>query len=180
MKVIILSAGQGKRLRPLTDSMPKALLKINNTTLLERHLTALQEYGFHDIIIVVGFHKDSIYNLIAGKDFRLNISFVENEIFHKTRSSYSLWLALQNCEDSIIFMDADLFYEMKLLNYINEEYDKNILLASNTTIDEESVKVMGENSVLKEIGKYVSNKFQCYGEAVGIIGFNKSGCKILK
>ena len=181
MKAIILAAGQGTRLRPITDNLPKALLAINNTTLLERHLRSFHRVGIDDIIIVVGFKKELIVEHVNKKKYKMKISFVENEDFDKTKSSYSLWLALQQSgDDDVLFMDADLYYEPKLFDYIRGFGDGNHILVGGTETDDEAVKVMGEKGIMKEIGKAVSARYHCYGEAVGIIKFDNLGRTILQ
>ena len=178
MKVVILAAGQGERLKPLTNNIPKALLKIGNTTLLEWHLDALRKHGFNDIIIVAGFNREKIYNLVKSKKSDVYIKIVENNIYDKSGTGYSLWLGIQDIDEEIIFMDADLFYEKHIFKYLNDS--SNILLVGKVNVDEESVKVTGENNNLREIGKKVSDRYFCYGEAVGIIRFSRKGFGVLK
>ena len=60
MKAVILAAGMGIRLRPMTETLPKGLVEINNKTLLERSLDALNENNITEAIIVTGFYGDSI------------------------------------------------------------------------------------------------------------------------
>ena len=65
-----------------------------------------------------------------------------------------------------------------LFKYLNDS--SNILLVGKVNVDEESVKVTGENNNLREIGKKVSDRYFCYGEAVGIIRFSRKGFAVLK
>ena len=60
MKAIILAAGEGKRLRPLTDNIPKAMVKLFNMSLLERQIEIFQKCGINDIVVVGGYKNEKI------------------------------------------------------------------------------------------------------------------------
>ncbi|GAG21869.1 unnamed protein product, partial [marine sediment metagenome] len=60
MKAIILAAGRGSRLKPLTDTIPKPLLEVNGKTILERAIDTLLEVGITDILVVVGHLAEKI------------------------------------------------------------------------------------------------------------------------
>jgi NDP-sugar pyrophosphorylase family protein len=74
MRAMILAAGMGTRLRPLTDTLPKALVKIRNKTLLEIAINNLVKYGFNKIIINVHHFADQIIEFIEQNDFNADIS----------------------------------------------------------------------------------------------------------
>lgn len=79
MKAIILSAGYGKRLRPLTKDCPKSLLKINNETLLSNSINFLSLYGIKEIIINVHYLADQIIDYINSNNFNLVIKIIKEE-----------------------------------------------------------------------------------------------------
>ena len=64
---VILAAGQGMRLRPLTNDRPKCLLKVGNHTLLEHQLKALQANGIRNVVIVTGYLAEQIHQAAAGQ-----------------------------------------------------------------------------------------------------------------
>lgn len=115
IKAIILIAGRGSRLKPLTDSVPKCLTEINGKTILENMLESLEREGVKESILVVGYMGDKIKEKIGDKFGRMNIKYVENEIYDKTNSSYSLWLALKNLDSEILILEGDVFFENELL-----------------------------------------------------------------
>jgi MurNAc alpha-1-phosphate uridylyltransferase len=81
MKAMILAAGMGSRLRPLTDHTPKPLIKIRGLALIEHHLQALQRIGIVDIVINVSYHGKQLMDFVGdGKRYGVNItySFEEN------------------------------------------------------------------------------------------------------
>ena len=67
MRVIILAAGMGTRLRPLTDDKPKSLVEVNGEPMIERQLRFLKEKGIEDIIIVTGYMAEKFEYLKGGK-----------------------------------------------------------------------------------------------------------------
>jgi NDP-sugar pyrophosphorylase family protein len=85
MKAMILAAGLGTRLRPLTDSLPKALVKVGNRTLLEIAISRLGEFGVHDIIVNVHHFADSVVEFLrANKNFGAHIEISREEILLDT------------------------------------------------------------------------------------------------
>lgn len=68
MKAMILAAGRGKRMQPLTDKIPKPLLKIGDVTLIEHHLFALAQQGYDEVIINVSHLAQQIMNLLGSGD----------------------------------------------------------------------------------------------------------------
>ncbi len=76
MHAIILSAGRGERLRPLTDDTPKPLMSVGNTTLIERHITALAKAGFRQIVINVHWLAHKIMNYLGdGSSYGIDIIY---------------------------------------------------------------------------------------------------------
>ena len=76
MKVMILAAGRGERLRPLTDSIPKALVEVRGQSLLERHLDKIRDAGIIDVVINLGWKGEQIRERLgSGSRFGLNIEF---------------------------------------------------------------------------------------------------------
>jgi len=77
MKAMILCAGYGKRLQPLTLKCPKPLLKIGSETLLSNTLIFLQSYGIKEVVINLHYLGQQIIDYIKEKNFNLNITFIE-------------------------------------------------------------------------------------------------------
>lgn len=76
MKAMILAAGRGERLRPLTDDCPKALVDVAGTSLLERHLLRLAECGIREVVINLGWHGEQILERIgSGERYGLAVTY---------------------------------------------------------------------------------------------------------
>ena len=95
MKAMILAAGYGKRLAPITDTLPKPLIKVGNMSLIDRNINYLVKSGFHEIIINVSHHADQIINHVNKNFSELNISFqLKTDHLELEVESIMLWKKL--------------------------------------------------------------------------------------
>jgi NDP-sugar pyrophosphorylase family protein len=115
MKAVILAAGRGTRLRPYTDSLPKCLVPLNGTPILQRQIEALDRAGVRDCILVVGYLSAEIRALIGQRWGGVRVSYVENPRYHETNNLYSLWLARKEMDDDILLLEGDLVFDEGLL-----------------------------------------------------------------
>ena len=115
MQAIILAAGQGKRLRPLTDHRPKCLVLVQGKPMLQYELEALDEAGLRKCVIVVGHRSDQVRARFGTRFRNLSISYVENNIFGRTNNIYSLWLARHDITDDLLLLEGDLLFDPRLL-----------------------------------------------------------------
>lgn len=116
MKAIILIAGEGKRLRSLTDE-PKCFLKINGKTILENALDCLSREHFREVVLVTGYREDYVRKI--GKEFNgMKITYVNNPFFKSTNNMYSLYLAREHLSEGAVCFDGDVIFEEKILQCI--------------------------------------------------------------
>ena len=92
---VILAAGMGTRLMPLTKEIPKALLEINETTLLERMIGNCIDAGISRFMVVVGYNRDKVIDLCPklAEKYGIEIECIENERYEVTNTSVSTYLA---------------------------------------------------------------------------------------
>ena len=115
MQAVILAAGNGTRLRPLTDHLPKCLVEVGGQPILQYQLEALCEAGVRECIIVVG-HRAAQVRSAFGTRFRgLSITYVENKVFETTNNIYSLWLARREITGDLLLLEGDVIFEPDLL-----------------------------------------------------------------
>ena len=115
-KAVILAAGVGDRLRPLTDRLPKCLVPVNGVPILVNTLTHLADSGIKETVIVVGHLKEKILERIGGRFRGMKIIYVESERYATTNNIYSLWLAREYLDDDILLLEADVYFERELLD----------------------------------------------------------------
>jgi len=172
-KAIILDAGEGKRLHPLTENMPKCLIKIGNKTILEHQLCNLVECGIKELILVIGYHSNMILEKLKRGFSDLEIKYVRNPIYYKTNTVYSLWLARNEMDTDFIYLNGDVFFHRDILRrLIHSEHNTCLAIDKKRRVGEEEVKVKIVNGLVKEIGKEI-NHSMADGEFIGVAKFCK-------
>lgn len=109
MKILILAAGEGRRMRPLTESIPKPLLKIADQTLLERHLMRLADAGFEDVLINTCYLGSMISDAIGdGARYGLKVSYLpQKKLLNTGGDTFNALKLLGN--EPFIFISADIY-----------------------------------------------------------------------
>jgi MurNAc alpha-1-phosphate uridylyltransferase len=113
MIAMLLAAGRGERLRPLTDTIPKALVEVHGVSLLERHLGALQSAGIETVVINLGWHGEQIVERIgSGSGFGLNVVYSpEGEDILETGGGIQRALPMLGA-DPFLVINADIYTDM--------------------------------------------------------------------
>lgn len=106
-RAIIIAAGEGRRMRPVTLETPKPLIKVNGKRILDRSIEALTEQGIQEIYLVVGYKKEQFFKLYGN---RPNIHIIENSNYLKGNNITSLYLAKDYLPGSFV-LEADLIIE---------------------------------------------------------------------
>jgi choline kinase len=128
MKAIILAAGMGTRLRPITNSIPKCLVPVNSRPILEHQFEALFLAGIRDVVLVVG-HLAELLSDKYGTSYRgMNIHYVENRRYDRTNNIYSLWLAKQHLNSPVLLLEGDLVFEPELLQRLTQTPEPNVAI----------------------------------------------------
>ncbi|MDA9903525.1 phosphocholine cytidylyltransferase family protein [Gammaproteobacteria bacterium] len=170
MKAIILAAGVGSRIRPLTDNCPKSLLKINGKTILEMMLSHIKTCGINEVIFVLGYLQDQIKDYVKIQFPDLIVQFITNEKYEVTNTGYSLMLTKDFVKNStFIKFDADVVFDINILKtLIASEYDNCLCIDKNINLDAEEIKVIikDDNRVVK--ASKTVNPLDAIGESIGI------------
>lgn len=178
-RALILAAGFGKRLRPITNSIPKSMVDVNGTPLLINTLNNLSELGISEAGIVVGHMADYIREHIGNEWKGIKISYYENTRYLETNNVYSLYKALDFCNDDMLMLECDLFYHKEMLEkLINGEGDCSILVSpfNPETMDGTVIRVDGDKALELILGKWQGEHFD-YSHAkktVNMYRFTKS------
>ncbi|MHC1949615.1 phosphocholine cytidylyltransferase family protein [Bradyrhizobium sp. UFLA06-06] len=116
LRAIVLAAGLGSRLRPLTDLRPKPLVEVNGMPILHNALRNLEAVGVGEVTVVVGYRKDAIQYACGSRFGGVQINYVESTIFDRTGSAYSLWLAREALlSGDCLVLEGDVFFEQDAL-----------------------------------------------------------------
>lgn len=108
---LLLAAGTGSRLAPLTHESPKCLTELNGQSFLERLVDSLVLNGFRRLIVVVGYLDSHIRDHLADLESDLEIEFVDNPRYRTTNNIYSLWLARFEIREPFLLVECDLVFE---------------------------------------------------------------------
>jgi choline kinase len=174
MKTVILAAGAGSRLKPLTDHLPKCLLKAGGKSILEMTIDNLLETGNSEIIIVTGYLENKIRAFVRERFPELNVTFILNNFYTSTNNIYSLWLAKDEVlGDDMLMMDSDIIFDKSIITKLLASGYKNCLALKRHDVHEEEIKVrIDAQGRVIEIGKNVMPA-EAAGESIGIELFGK-------
>jgi choline kinase len=112
---LLLAAGTGSRLQPLTDDLPKCLTEINGTTILERLLRGLRAWEFERLVVVVGHLDGCVRDFLDGSASGLTIQYVHSADYRTTNNICSLWAARRAIQEPFLLLECDLVFDDVLL-----------------------------------------------------------------
>jgi L-glutamine-phosphate cytidylyltransferase len=111
MRAILLAAGMGTRLRPLTNDTPKSLVKVNGVPMLEKQIQCLKEKGIHEIIVLTGYLKEKFEYLREKYDVKL----VHNDKYDIYNNIYTMYLVREYLNDAYV-IEGDVYFNRNFLD----------------------------------------------------------------
>ncbi len=181
MKAIILAAGMASRLRPLTLTTPKSLLKVGERSLLQRSMDALIANGVKEFCVVTGYLHEMIEDFVR-KQYAdsIKVTFIYNKVYETTNNIYSLWLARPFAEgEEVLLLDSDLLYDPQIVIRVLAAEADNVLTLIRHELGEEEMKVVTDaQGSIKVISK-TCNPADAAGESLGIEKMGKEYTKAL-
>jgi choline kinase len=178
VRVIILAAGQGKRLLPLTAEVPKALLDIGGKALIERQIEAFAENGISDFTVITGYGADRMEKALATVASRLKVTIgtVFNPFYAVADNLASCWMARGEMRGDFIQVNGDNVFRGDLVKRLLEAPQAPASVAINfkQAYDADDMKVMMDNGRLTEIGKMLPVD-TVDAEAIGFYVFRGDG-----
>ena len=180
MKAIILAAGMGTRLRPITSSLPKCLVQVNSKPILEHQLDALSLAGVRDIVLVVG-HLARLLSAKYGTSYgSMNNQYVENRLYASTNNIYSLWLARQHLDGQMLLLEGDLVFEPELLQRLSQTSEPDVAVVERfqPPMDGTVIQTKGCWASKMVLKAYQGNDFD-YGSALKTVNIYKFSHELL-
>ncbi|GMQ87477.1 MAG: hypothetical protein BMS9Abin08_0681 [Gammaproteobacteria bacterium] len=113
---LLLAAGTGTRLRPLTRNAPKCLTEVGDRPILDRLVHNLRAKGFNRLVVVLGHQGDQIREFLRHKVGDMRVDYVFNPEYRTTNNLYSLWLARQQIQEPFLLVESDLVFEARMLD----------------------------------------------------------------
>ncbi|MHB8809360.1 MAG: aminotransferase class I/II-fold pyridoxal phosphate-dependent enzyme [Desulfobulbaceae bacterium] len=153
MKAIILAAGYGNRMRPLTDRSHKTLLDVGGETILSRIIDGLVENGVTDIVMVTGFAAETIRAYLAEHYPAVAFTYVHNEKYRETNNIFSLALAFDSVEidSEVIVIESDLIYHPEIISRLIADPHPNVALVDRFRSGMDGTVVTVENSIITSV-----------------------------
>ena len=180
MKMIILAAGQGTRLRPLTNDKPKCMVKYRKKPIIDYILKTAKECNIKDIAIISGYKEDVLKEYLKDK----NLRFFSNKNYAKTNMLYTLFCAKEFMDDDIIISYSDIVYNKEILKklikakgdfcvVVDKEWKKLWQKRFENPLDDaETLKI--KNNYIVEIGKKPKDYSEIEAQYIGLIKISKN------
>lgn len=179
MESVILAAGLGSRLTPLTKNKPKCLVKIAGVPIIEHQIKAMKASGINRIYIIAGYFFDDIKKFIL-ESFDIEIILVNNLDYLTTNNMYSLNLLKKKLYNKkFILCNGDVIYDKKIISTVVESSLKDLIACDSERFDQESMKI-----ILNDLGfvKGISKKYKkenSFASSMDLYKFSEISSKLL-
>lgn len=183
MKVIILAAGEGKRLRPLTNDIPKCMVKLFGKSILEMQINILKKFNIDKICIIRGYQKEKI-------NFE-DVKYYFNKKYDSTNMLETLFCAEEEFDQPIIISYGDIIYEQKIIKKLIDNNENISVIVDrgweklwkirfeNPLDDAESLQI-NKDGKISDIGQKTMKIEEIQGQFIGLIKIQGKGLEIFK
>ena len=183
IKVILLVAGEGKRLRPYTLDRPKCMVEVNGISLVDRQLNVLKKEGIRNIVMVGGCRSDSL----NYKDIKLKL----NTRYYETNMVWSLFCAEDELKGDVIVSYGDIVYSGEILKsllqstsdiavVIDKNWESYWSLRNDNPLDDAETLKLRNDGTISEIGQKPKSLSEIDGQYMGLIKLSSYGVEQLK
>ncbi|MBB3102027.1 NTP transferase domain-containing protein [Azomonas macrocytogenes] len=180
-RAIILSAGQGRRLLPFTETRPKCLLDIDGKTAIEWQIDALLASSISDISVVIGYGAHQVEQLLNSRYGVGTISTIFNPFYEVADNLASCWMARQAMQEEFLLLNGDTLFDLPVLLRLLDSPHRPITLAIDRKAhyDSDDMKVCLDGDRLLQVGKTLPLD-TVNGESIGMMYFNTEGAALFR
>jgi choline kinase len=178
LKAIILSAGQGRRLMPLTSNMAKCALPLHGISILEWQLSQISQCDIDEVIVVTGFAFEKVDNIVESIK-SIKVRTLHNPMYAHTDNLGTCWEARSEMDEPFVLMNGDTLFEAAVLQrLLNSEKSYSITLATDTKphFDLDDMKIITDDQRLLKVSKQLDISLVS-AESIGLMVFDKTGAK---
>jgi choline kinase len=181
MKAVILSAGQGKRLFPLTVDNPKCLMNIAGRPLIEWQIDELGKCGIERIIVVTGYRADKVAMRLRRSYNSRRVATLYNPAYSWSDNLFSCWVAREAMNEEFVLINGDTLFEADVLRGLMESPCRPLTVATHQkrNYDADDMKVALDGDRLLGIGKDLPIE-NVNGESIGMLLFRGKGPAIFR
>ncbi|WP_020405441.1 sugar phosphate nucleotidyltransferase [Hahella ganghwensis] len=169
---VILAAGTGSRLQPLTQQAPKCLTPVGNHTILQQQLNHLRSHSIHRLVMVIGYMGDHIKHYMADQAPDFSVEWIDNPQYASTNNIYSLWLARSAITEPFLLLESDLVFDGEQLTEMLE-LDRMAISPRQNWMNGTHVEIDADNSVIRFIQPPEDIPTDCY-KTVNIYSFSQT------
>jgi choline kinase len=176
MKAVILSAGQGKRLLPLTADHPKCLLDIEGQAIIEWQIGELAKCGIDRVSVVAGYQYNRVKKLMDGRYNSSRVRVLYNHTFSWADNLYSCWAARHEMGEEFVLLNGDTLFEAAVLERLLDAQVQPVTVVTHqkSYYDADDMKVSLDGDRLVSIGKKLTAD-SVDAESIGMILFRENG-----
>ena len=184
MKAIVLSAGQGKRLLPLTAELPKCMLPVADAgSVLEVQLRALARCGVESATVVVGFGAEHVERFLAETTIPgLEVETLYNPFYARSDNLATCWLVRNEMDSDFLLLNGDTIFEDRVLRRLlgSAPAPVTVTIDHKREYDSDDMKVsIDEAGRLLAIGKTLKPEV-VNGESIGMLAFRGAGPRLFR
>jgi len=164
---VLLCAGGGTRLRPLTDDRPKALMEVGDETILHRAVRLLLAAGIKELVVATGYRHEAVRHALAG--CAAQVTFCHNPAFASTQNAVSLHLCQRAVgERAFVKLDGDVLFHPGIVErLLASRAPLATAVERRDDLGDEEMKVTVQGDRILAFGKRLPPS-SCYGESIGI------------
>ncbi len=181
MKAVILSAGQGKRLLPLTEEQPKCLLPVtSDRSILDWQVQQLAKVGIGEIVVVTGFGAEQVERALDRlQQPGITIRCLYNPFYAVADNLSSVWLARSEMDDDFLLLNGDTLFDTEAVQRLlaSPPAAITVSVSRKPRYDDDDMKVRLNGGHLAEIGKAIAPG-ATHAESIGMILFRGDGPSI--
>jgi choline kinase len=176
MNAVILSAGQGKRLLPLTANKPKCLLDLEGQSIIEWQIDELAKSGINRISVVVGYHAERVEQLLHRRYGNDRVEVIYNPTYSWADNLFSCWVARGEMGDDFVLLNGDTLLESAVLRRLMNAPIQPVTVVTHKkpNYDADDMKVSLQGDRLVDIGKKLAAG-NVDAESIGMILFREKG-----
>ena len=183
LKVILLVAGEGKRLRPYTLDRPKCMVEVDGISLIDRQLAVLQTEGLEDIVMIGGYKAEMLR--------RYGVKLKINPRYYETNMVWTLFCAEDELEGEVIVSYGDIVYSREILQSllqskadiavtIDKDWKSYWSARNEYPLNDAETLKLREDETIIEIGQKPRSLDEIEGQYMGLMKFKPDGLKYIK
>jgi choline kinase len=161
---VLLSAGIGSRLRPLTDKLPKSLIEVGDVPIILRQLDAMKASGIDKVVVVCGYRSEMLKDAILTSKYNQFVEIIENKEYQTTNNLYSAYLAFEFIEhsdalkdyDRVVLANGDVVFDGSILADMIAQPENQIAVDIGIYFKESMKVSLGNEGQITKISKEIT------------------------